>query len=118
MRTFTFTDEKEINVTKEHMSYKKAVKSFQISHEIPTVKIKYTNKKGTIVDRWIKLPIGRKKKIGKQSKVTLKSLINQEKRFIVRLRMWYAKIRGHKGMRWNYEPSEHYMGWHKHDKHR
>ena len=51
--------------------------------------------------------------------MTLKSLINQERRFIVRLRMWYAKIRGHKGMRWDYEPSEHYMGRHKHDnKHR
>jgi len=24
--------------------------------------------------------------------------------------MWYAEIRGHKGKRWNYEPSEHYMG--------
>ena len=52
-----------------------------------------------------------------ESKVTLKSLIYQERRFIVRLRMWYAKIRGHKGKRWDYEPSEHYMGWHKHDKH-
>ena len=118
MRTFTFTDEKEINVTREDMSYKKAVKFFQNVHKIPTVKISYTNKKGTAVDTWIKLPIGRKKKIGKQSKVTLKSLINQERRFIVRLRMWYAKIRGHKGMRWDYEPSEHYMGRHKHDKHR
>ena len=47
------------------MSYKKAEKSFQNSHKIPTVRISYTNKKGTTVDRWIKLPIGRKKKIGK-----------------------------------------------------
>ena len=30
-----------------------------------------------------------------------------------RLRMWYAKVRGHHGMRWNYEPSEHYMGRHR-----
>ena len=29
---------------------------------------------------------------------------------IVRLRMWYAKVRGHQGHRWDYEPSEHYMG--------
>ena len=51
--------------------------------------------------------------------MTLKSLINQERRFIVRLRMWYAKIRGHKGRRWDYEPSEHYLGRHPHDdKHR
>ena len=54
----------------------------------------------------------------RESKVTLKSLIHQERRLIVRLRMWYAKIRGHKGKRWDYEPSEHYMGWHKDDKHR
>ena len=65
MRTFTFTDEKEINVIREEMSFKKAVKSFQNVHKVPTVKITYTNKKGTLIDRWIKLPIGRKKKIGK-----------------------------------------------------
>ena len=65
MRTFTFTDEKEINVIREEMSFKKAVKSFQNVHRIPTIRISYTNKKGTIVDKWIKLPIGRKKKIGK-----------------------------------------------------
>ena len=64
MRTFTFTDGKEISVTKEDMSFKKAVKSFQNSHKIPTVRIQYTNKKGTSIDRWIKLPIGRKKKLG------------------------------------------------------
>ena len=29
---------------------------------------------------------------------------------LARLRMWYADIRGHHGMRWDYEPSEHYMG--------
>ena len=26
--------------------------------------------------------------------------------------MWYAKIRGHKGHRWDYEPSAWYMGRH------
>ena len=26
------------------------------------------------------------------------------KKLIVRLRMWYADIRGHHGKRWNYEP--------------
>ena len=30
-------------------------------------------------------------------------------KLIVKLRMWWADIRGHHGMRWNYEPSEHYM---------
>jgi hypothetical protein len=28
---------------------------------------------------------------------------------IVKLRMFYADIRGHHGMRWDYEPGEHYM---------
>jgi len=31
------------------------------------------------------------------------------KRFIVKLRMIYAKLRGHPNKRWNYEPSKHYM---------
>ena len=31
------------------------------------------------------------------------------KKLIVRLRMWYADIRGHHGMRWDYEPSKYYM---------
>ena len=32
------------------------------------------------------------------------------KKWIVKLRMWYADKRGHHGMRWNYESSDHYMG--------
>ena len=35
------------------------------------------------------------------------------KRIIVRIRMWYADIRGHHGKRWNYEPGDLYMGRHK-----
>ena len=35
------------------------------------------------------------------------------KKIIVRLRMWYADIRGHHGKRWDYEPSYWYMGRHK-----
>ena len=35
------------------------------------------------------------------------------KKAIVKLRMWYAKVRGHQGHRWDYEPSEHYMGRHR-----
>ena len=31
---------------------------------------------------------------------------------IVKLRMWYADIRGHHGKRYNYEPGEWYMGRH------
>jgi len=32
------------------------------------------------------------------------------KKLIVKLRMFYADIRGHHGKRWDYEPSEHYLG--------
>ena len=35
------------------------------------------------------------------------------RRLIVKLRMLYADIRGHHGKKWDYEPSEHYMGRHK-----
>ena len=31
-------------------------------------------------------------------------------KLIVKLRMWYADIRGHHGKKWDYEPSEYYMG--------
>ena len=32
------------------------------------------------------------------------------RKWIVRLRMWYADLRGHHGKKWDYEPSQHYMG--------
>ncbi len=32
------------------------------------------------------------------------------RKFIVRLRMWYADVRGHHGKKWNYEPGDYYMG--------
>ena len=31
-------------------------------------------------------------------------------KFIVRLRMWYADIRGHHGKRWDYDPGDWFMG--------
>ena len=31
------------------------------------------------------------------------------RKWIVRLRMWYADLRGHHGKRWDYEPSKKYM---------
>ena len=34
------------------------------------------------------------------------------KKALVKLRMLYADIRGHDCKRWNYEPSEWYMGKH------
>ena len=32
------------------------------------------------------------------------------RKLIVKLRMWWADIRGHHGKKWDYEPSEYYMG--------
>ena len=31
-------------------------------------------------------------------------------KLIVKIRMIYCNIRGHHGKKWNYEPSENYMG--------
>ena len=31
------------------------------------------------------------------------------RKWIVKLRMWYADLRGHHGKRWDYEPSDNYM---------
>ena len=31
------------------------------------------------------------------------------RKWIVKLRMWYADLRGHHGRRWDYEPSKYYM---------
>ena len=39
-----------------------------------------------------------------------KKLLKKYLKFIVRIRMWYGKARGHQGKRWNYEPSRYYMG--------
>ena len=38
------------------------------------------------------------------------------KKLIVRLRMWYADVRGHHGKRWDYEPGDWYMGRHRKNK--
>ena len=32
------------------------------------------------------------------------------RKWIVKLRMWYADLRGHHGKRWDYEPSDNYFG--------
>tara|TARA_R100000455_G_C6199670_1_gene70948 strand:+ start:477 stop:608 length:132 start_codon:yes stop_codon:yes gene_type:complete len=31
-------------------------------------------------------------------------------KMLVKLRMFYADVRGHHGKKWNYEPSKYYMG--------
>ena len=64
MREFkiiTGTEEKVIEAT----SFKKAVKSFQASSKAPMVTIEWTTKKGEEYVKEQKLPLGRKKKIGK-----------------------------------------------------
>ena len=40
------------------------------------------------------------------------------RKLIVKMRMWYADIRGHHGKRWDYEPGDHYMGMSKSKKNR
>ena len=40
----------------------------------------------------------------------MKTNRNKLIKYIVRLRMWYADLRGHHGKKWNYEPGDHYMG--------
>ena len=34
----------------------------------------------------------------------------EARKLLVKLRMWYADIRGHHGKRWDYEPGDYYMG--------
>ncbi len=40
------------------------------------------------------------------------------RKWIVKMRMFWADIRGHHGKVWDYEPGDYYMGSHKgHNKH-
>ena len=55
------TEEKVVEAT----SFKKAIKSFQASSKAPMVTIEWTTKKGEEYVKEQKLPLGRKKKIGK-----------------------------------------------------
>ena len=61
------TDGKEFNEEKEGLSFKKIFKSVQSSAPKGTkeLRVEYTNRKGTAVDRWVKVPMGRSKKIGR-----------------------------------------------------
>ena len=62
MRTFTFTDGDKVE-TKEAVSYKKAVKSFQSSTKSKFVKVEWEAKKGGVYLKDQKLPLGREKKM-------------------------------------------------------
>lgn len=61
------TDGKEFNEEKEGLSFKKIFKSVQSSAPKGTkeLRVEYTNRKGTAIDRWVKVPMGRSKKIGR-----------------------------------------------------
>lgn len=65
MRTFTFTDGDKVE-TKEAVSYKKAVKSFQSGTQSKFVKVEWEAKKGDIYEMIQPLPMGRSKKLGRQ----------------------------------------------------
>jgi len=59
MRTFTFYDGDKVE-TKEAVSFKKAVKSYQGGTESKSVKVEWEAKKGGIYEIVQELPIGRK----------------------------------------------------------
>ena len=62
MNTFKFSNNEETFNSIESRGFKRAVKEFQRSYKGKSVRIQYTNKVGNDIDRWIKVPIGRKKK--------------------------------------------------------
>ena len=64
MRTFTFTDGDKVE-TREAVSYKKAVKSFQSGTQSKFVKVEWEAKKGDIYEMIQPLPMGRSKKLGR-----------------------------------------------------
>jgi len=59
MRTFTFTDGEKVE-TREAVSYKKAVKSFQSGTQSRFVRVEWEAKKGGIYEMIQPLPMGRK----------------------------------------------------------
>ena len=65
MRIFKFWNESGQEEEKESMSFKKAVKSIQENFKNQLVGFEYISKKGKKIVSSIRLPIGRKKKIGR-----------------------------------------------------
>ena len=62
MNTFKFSNNEETFDSIESRGFKRAVKEFQRSCKGQSVRIQYTNKSGNDIDRWIQVPIGRKKR--------------------------------------------------------
>ena len=65
MRIFKFWNESGQEEEKESMSFKKAVKSVQENFKNQLVGFEYISKKGKKIVSSIRLPLGRKKKIGR-----------------------------------------------------
>ncbi len=63
-RIFKFTDGDEIKEVTA-LGWKKAVKSFQSSAKATETVVSWMGKKGKEMTKAIKLPLGRKKKIGR-----------------------------------------------------
>ncbi len=64
MRTFKINDGNETKEV-EALSYKKAIKSFQGSSKAKMVTIEWTTKAGEEFVKEQRLPLGRKKKLGR-----------------------------------------------------
>ncbi len=62
MKLFKFSNNEETFDSIESRGFKRAVKEFQRSYKGKSVRIQYTNKAGNDIDRWITVPIGRKKR--------------------------------------------------------
>ena len=65
MRIFKFWNESGQEEEKETTSFKKAVKSVQENFKNQLVGFEYISKKGKKIVSSIKLPLGRKKKLGR-----------------------------------------------------
>ena len=57
----------EFNEEKEGLSFKKIIKAIQdsVPKNTTRLKVQYTNRKGNFIDRWIRIPMGREKTLGR-----------------------------------------------------
>ena len=62
LQSFKFSNNEETFNSIESRGFKRAVKEFQRSYKGHSIRIQYKNKAGNDIDRWIKVPIGRKKR--------------------------------------------------------
>ena len=68
MRNFKFTDGKDFNEIVEALSFKKAVKSVQnkiVLKNNQGLFCELITKKGKEIKSWVKMPLGRKKKLSR-----------------------------------------------------